>query len=315
MFTVFVRSSLMLVAVFLLNTVATEARPPAAKGQPLRIWTDSSGTHTIRAALVDVADGQVRLKRSDGSVVTVAIDKLSETDQKWLAKQSPSAGAGESAEGEWPGWLGPNRDGKSPDKGLLRQWPSEGPKLLWKAGNIGKGFSGVAVAGGAVYITGDVGGTLMIFAFDMDGKAKWRSTGPDYGADHAGRPATPTIDGGNLYLLSGVGALGCYDAQSGRRKWVQNAVEFGGKPGHWGYAESVLIYEKLAIFKPGGRNCIVALDKATGRPVWTSQGIVAGPEYSSCLAFSQQNVAMIATGTREGYRVRQSPQRRFAVGQ
>ena len=34
-----------------------------------------------------------------------------------------------AAEGaEWPWWRGPNRDGKSPDKGLLKEWPAGGPK-------------------------------------------------------------------------------------------------------------------------------------------------------------------------------------------
>jgi outer membrane protein assembly factor BamB len=294
--------SLLLIAAALFATVAGQSAPAAARPpvQQFRTWTDSSGVHKIRAALAGVEDGQVRLKKVDGSVITVAVDKLSEADQQWLAKHAAAAG-GEAADADWPSFRGRNRDGKSPDKGLLKQWPSDGPKLLWKAGDIGRGFSGVAVAGSTVYITGDVGGKLTISAFDMDGKPKWRiDHGPDYGADHPGARATPTIDGGSLYLLSGVGMLGCYDAQSGRRKWFKSAQDFGGQPGHWGYAESVLIYENLAIFKPGGRNCIVALDKSSGRPVWASQGIVAGPEYSSCLALVDHNLPMIATGTREG---------------
>ncbi len=77
-------------------------------------------------------------------------------------------------DGQWPGWLGPNRDGKSPDKGLLKQWPDGGPKLAWKATGIGKGYSSVAVANGMVYITGDEDKSLMISAFDLDGNRKWK---------------------------------------------------------------------------------------------------------------------------------------------
>ena len=29
---------------------------------------------------------------------------------------------------DWPGYLGPRRDGTSTEKGLLRTWPTEGPK-------------------------------------------------------------------------------------------------------------------------------------------------------------------------------------------
>jgi len=54
------------------------------------------------------------------------------------------------------------------------------------------------------------------------------------------------------------------------------------------------------VVKPGGQRCIVALDKANGKPVWSSSGFNAGPEYSSCYLFSHAGVPMIATGTRSG---------------
>jgi len=76
--------------------------------------------------------------------------------------------------------------------------------------------------------------------------------------------------------------------------------EFGGKMPGWGYAESVLIYGNLAVVTPGGNNCIVALDKGTGKPVWSSQGFNAGAQYSSCYAFEHEGVPMIVNGTREG---------------
>ena len=34
-----------------------------------------------------------------------------------------------SEAGDYPQWRGPNRDGISSDKGLLKQWPSGGPKV------------------------------------------------------------------------------------------------------------------------------------------------------------------------------------------
>ena len=33
----------------------------------------------------------------------------------------------------WPQWRGPNRDGISKETGLLKQWPADGPPLVWKA--------------------------------------------------------------------------------------------------------------------------------------------------------------------------------------
>jgi len=211
------------------------------------------------------------------------------------------AGGGLATELDWPGWLGPNHDGKSPDTGLLKEWPEGGPELLWKVDDLGHGYSNVAVVGGTIYTTGDVGDKLILYAFDLDGKLEWKTEADAaWTRDHPGSRATPTIDNGNLYLLSGNGVIGCFDAATGASKWTRNTKDFGGRSGGWGYAESVLIYNDWAIVKPGGANCIVALDKRTGDTVWTSSGFKAGPEYSSCLPINFEGHEILVTGTRSG---------------
>ncbi len=152
----------------------------------------------------------------------------------FMAVSAAQAAAGDA---EWPGWRGPNHDGKSPDKGLLKEWPAEGPKLLWKVDSIGAGFSSVAVVGGKVFISGDQKRKLMIFAFDLAGKPLWQvEHGPGRGGPDGSR-ATPIIDGGKHYLLGGNGLVGCYDAQTGQKIWWREAREYGGSPGGWGYSE------------------------------------------------------------------------------
>jgi hypothetical protein len=133
----------------------------------------------------------------------------------------------DSSLSEWPGWRGPKRDGKSPDSGLLREWPDGGPRLLWKVDDIGKGYSSVSVSDGVIYTSGDVSGRLFIFAFDMNGEPRWK-------ADHdkactripPGSRATPTIDAGNLYLLSGNGWV-CLDLKTGQKKGQSRGVGRG----------------------------------------------------------------------------------------
>jgi len=276
-----------------------------------RTWTDVTGQFHTEAALLRFVDGKVHLKKRDGRVITVSPGQLDIADQLYIrrelarrrAAQESSAGTPSppGAAGDWPTFRGPNRDGKSPDTGLLKEWPADGPPLLWKVDNIGKGFSGVAVAGDTVYITGDVGDRLVLFALGMDGAPKWQANhGSSWTKNHPGSRATPTIDGGNLYLLSGTGLLGCFDARSGRPKWQRQMAEFGGGVPNWGYAESVLILGELAIVTPGGQNCIVALNKKTGQSVWGSQGFSAGAQYGSCIAVAHQGVPMIIAGTAEG---------------
>ena len=53
----------------------------------------------------------------------------------------------EAQAADWPQWRGPARNGKSPDTGLLGQWPEGGPPLEWRVSGLGGGFSSVAVAG------------------------------------------------------------------------------------------------------------------------------------------------------------------------
>lgn len=58
---------------------------------------------------------------------------------------------------DWPQWRGPQRNGISQETGLLKQWPAEGPKLLWQAHDIGDGFSTPSVAGSRLYLMSNRG--------------------------------------------------------------------------------------------------------------------------------------------------------------
>ncbi len=201
----------------------------------------------------------------------------------------------------WPDWRGPNRDGKSPDTGLLKEWPAGGPELLWKVDCLGKGYSTVAVVGGGVFTSGDVDGQLVIFGFDVKGTLRWQTPhDKSWTRNHPGSRSTPVVDGMNLYIVSGHGLVGCYDARTGRKKWTASLTRMGGKVPGWGYSESVLIYENLAVVVPGGNNCIVALNKLTGKPVWGSTGFRAGAQYGSCIVFEYGGVPLIAAGTHQG---------------
>ena len=96
---------------------------------------------------------------------------------------------------DWPTFLGPARDGCSPDTGLLKQWPQEGPALLWKNENIGPGWSSVAVVNGRVYTTGNEGESQMLICLDeASGKEQWRAAqGPKSSHNkYRGARATPS---------------------------------------------------------------------------------------------------------------------------
>jgi len=75
---------------------------------------------------------------------------------------------------EWPQWRGPNRDGVSKETGLLKQWPADGPPLVWKAAGAGTGYSSLAISAGRIYTMGVRGEREYVIAFDVaTGKEVW----------------------------------------------------------------------------------------------------------------------------------------------
>ena len=63
-------------------TAATEAK------DALRAWTDASGQHRTEAAFAGLTEGQVRLRRPDGTVRTLPLEKLSKADQEWVRRKA-----------------------------------------------------------------------------------------------------------------------------------------------------------------------------------------------------------------------------------
>lgn len=180
---------------------------------------------------------------------------------------------------DWPQWRGPNRDGISPEKGLLQQWPQEGPKLVWKATDIGSGYSTPSVVGDRLYLLANEGleNEFVAAISASDGKRVWRARLGNVGQpkqmpNFPAARSTPTVDDVVLYALSSDGDLACLDRNSGKIRWrKQLRTDFAGKPGTWAYAESPLVDGNTLVATPGGDEAtMVALDKKTGEVIWKS---------------------------------------------
>jgi hypothetical protein len=117
---------------------------------------------------------------------------------------------------DWPQWQGPDRNGISRERGLLKEWPKAGPPLAWKVEGIGEGMGGIAVSRGRIYITGDRDGSAWLFALnEADGKQICkarigRGGRPGFIFQPAGPRATPTADGDRLYILGQYGEFVCF---------------------------------------------------------------------------------------------------------
>jgi outer membrane protein assembly factor BamB len=169
---------------------------------------------------------------------------------------------------DWPCFLGPNRNGSSPETGLLAEWPAQGPKVVWKvAGGIG--YAQVTVSKERAYVVVQRQKDEVCLALDATtGKEMWSKRIGS--ASEPGPSATPAVDGGRLYVQSMGGALICLEAEKGTVVWERNLLkEFASRGTIWGMTVSPLIEGNLVLTVSGGKGAgVVALNKMTGEVVW-----------------------------------------------
>lgn len=191
-----------------------------------------------------------------------------------LSGEAEGDGLIASSEPGWPQWRGPRRDGVSDEKGLLQSWPEGGPKLLWTAAGLGTGWASPIITRGTIYIAGDDGPDLCVFALDTDGKLTWRAkNGAAWkGATPGGRASCAYSDG-HIYHLNAHGRIACLEAATGREVWAANVLErFQGRNLTWAISECVLVDGANVVVTPGGRKAFMAaLNRRTGETVWAGE--------------------------------------------
>jgi len=207
---------------------------------------------------------------------------------------------------DWPQWRGALRDDHSPDKSILAPWPAKGPEQKWVSKEAGLGYSGFSVAGDQLFTMGAANGGEQVLCLDaVTGKQRWtaKMDGRIYENNWGDGPrCTPTVDGDQLYALSGNGLLACLSVKDGSILWKADLVaDLGGKLQGWGYTESVLIDGNKVICTPGGdKGTMAALDKMTGKVLWRSTGIKEEAQYSSPILIThegQRQVIQLLTKT------------------
>jgi hypothetical protein len=191
---------------------------------------------------------------------------------------------------DWPQFRGPDRTDISKESGLLAEWPTDGPRLLWTYEAAGNGYSGPAVVGDKYLTMGSDGTNDFVLCLDAaSGKKLWQTevgqrvnNSPQYGE---GPRCTPTVDGDRLYALGDQGDLVCLELAGGKKVWEKSLVkDLGGTQPRWDYCESPLVDGDRVVVTPGGsKGAIAALDKKTGDVVWRSKGFTDGAQYGSLM--------------------------------
>src|SRR5262249_23644872 len=148
-----------------------------------------------------------------------------------------------------------DRTGVSTETGLLKEWPKDGPTLLWKATGLGSGYSTPSVYQGHLFVIGGKGGDESVYCLDVkDGKQVWSTRiGSTGRGGYPGPRCTPTVDDTLLYAISSDGDLACLETATGKAKWTKSyRKDFGGEAGKWSFAESPLVDGDVLICTPGG---------------------------------------------------------------
>jgi outer membrane protein assembly factor BamB len=182
--------------------------------------------------------------------------------------------------GDWPQWLGPNRDGISRQ---VSETPLiQTPQTIWNT-SVGVGVSSIVVSGGQAFAMGHVRGAQdrgvdTVYSFDAEtGAVLWA-----YSYDclscrsqdvrFYGPRSTPTVDGERLFTLSLEGHLFCFEVSSGRVLWHRDIVrDLDGRIPVYGYCCSPLVYDDRLILELNAKGAAyVALNKWTGEVIWRS---------------------------------------------
>ncbi|MBP89976.1 MAG: hypothetical protein CMJ64_25250 [Planctomycetaceae bacterium] len=188
---------------------------------------------------------------------------------------------------DWPDFLGPNRDSKSPETGIISPWPEEGPKIVWQM-ELATGYGIGSVAKGRLYHFERQGNKATLLCLKAEtGEELWRFQYPTAYEDllgfNNGPRCSPVIDGNRVYIYGAEGMLHCLRASDGDVVWKLDVnKQYGVVQNFFGVGSTPIIEGDLLICMVGGSppgspglyessgnvdgngSGIVAVDKHTG---------------------------------------------------
>lgn len=175
-------------------------------------------------------------------------------------------------------WRGPSRDGKFPDKNLLKEWPEEGPEKRFVVEGLGKSYSSAVATEDMIYVTGIKDTMEYLTAMDLQGDIKWQKPyGRCWHNTFPESRCTPTVENERVYVLTGMDLLTCFHAETGEIIWQVDIHEaYQSDWDMFGVSESLLIVDDKLIVTPAGKTTtVIALNKLNGELIWKSEALNA----------------------------------------
>ncbi|REJ64497.1 MAG: hypothetical protein DWQ31_21455 [Planctomycetota bacterium] len=190
---------------------------------------------------------------------------------------------------DWPRFLGPTGDSKSPERGILTEWPAQGPRLVWET-RLGTSYAMPSIERGRLFMFDRHGDQARLTCLESEtGRPLWNVDYPTNYEDHFGYNngprCCPVVDGDRVYTYGVEGMLLCRRVSDGREVWrVDTMRQFGVVPNFFGVASAPVVEDELLIVCVGGSpadmqglsireldqvepngTAIVAFDKRTGK--------------------------------------------------
>ena len=203
---------------------------------------------------------------------------------------------------DWPQFLGPSRNGISSEKGLVSEFPADGPKIVWRT-PLGVSMSSVVVSEGRAYTLFQDAENLFVVSLNAeDGKVVWKTpfASAYENAMGNGPRATPTVANDKVVVLTGEGILAVFASKDGSEIWNVNVPKtLNGTASEYGMSCSPLVVGENVIVHTGSETqSVAAYELATGKLVWTAASGKAG--YSSPVLLTLNDKPQVVSLTASG---------------
>ncbi len=193
---------------------------------------------------------------------------------------------------DWPGFLGPERNARSPETGLPADLGAHPLRIVWQS-PLGESYGAPSISRGRLFHFDRYGDKHRLTCCESEtGKELWTY---DVDADYSdmlgynnGPRATPVVDGDRVYVVSPEGQLHCVRVDDGKSVWSVDTIrEFGVVKNFFGVASTPIVWGDFLIANIGGSppggppdvftaqgrvegngTGVVAFDKLTGKVRW-----------------------------------------------
>lgn len=181
--------------------------------------------------------------------------------------------------GDWPEFLGPSRNNRSPETGLRQFLPTDGVPVLWQ-NKVGTGYSAPSIRGDRLVLHHRIGDEEIIEAFSAgSGAPLWKHSDPSRFVDpfgyNNGPRCSPLLTQDLCYTFGAEGLLICLRLKDGSLVWKRDTrADFNIPEAFFGVGSTPILEDGRLFVILGGQpnSAVIAVDATTGATLWENGG-------------------------------------------